>query len=85
MSGEEDWSPRYNIAPTQIVPVIRQNPKQPVRESVADALGTETIMGQRLVWRGKVDQREVGNGGDEARIPRCVEITQGPDSRRWFL
>jgi putative SOS response-associated peptidase YedK len=29
---EEDWSPRYNIAPTQPVPVIRQNPKEPVRE-----------------------------------------------------
>jgi putative SOS response-associated peptidase YedK len=32
VSGEDDWSPRYNIAPTQPVPVIRQNPKQPVRE-----------------------------------------------------
>jgi putative SOS response-associated peptidase YedK len=29
---EDDWSPRYNIAPTQPVPVIRQNPKEPVRE-----------------------------------------------------
>jgi putative SOS response-associated peptidase YedK len=27
-----DWSPRYNIAPTQPVPVIRQNPKEPKRE-----------------------------------------------------
>jgi hypothetical protein len=31
-SGEEDWVPHYNIAPTQPVPVIRQNPKEPVRE-----------------------------------------------------
>ena len=31
VSGEEDWSPRFNIAPTQPVPVIRQNPKEPVR------------------------------------------------------
>jgi putative SOS response-associated peptidase YedK len=23
VSGEEEWSPRYNIAPTQPVPVIR--------------------------------------------------------------
>ena len=29
---QEDWSPRYNIAPTQYVAVIRQNPKEPVRE-----------------------------------------------------
>src|SRR6202051_806505 len=32
VSRDEDWSPRYNIAPTQPVPVIRQNPKEPVRQ-----------------------------------------------------
>ncbi|MFZ1916588.1 MAG: SOS response-associated peptidase [Terriglobales bacterium] len=32
VSREEDWTPRYNISPTQPVPVIRQNPKEPVRE-----------------------------------------------------
>ena len=32
VSGEEDWAPRYNVAPTHPVPVIRQNPKEPVRE-----------------------------------------------------
>jgi putative SOS response-associated peptidase YedK len=32
VSDEPDWNPRYNIAPTQSVPVIRQNPKEPVRE-----------------------------------------------------
>jgi putative SOS response-associated peptidase YedK len=31
-TGEDDWSPRYNIAPTQPVPVIRQQPKEPVRQ-----------------------------------------------------
>jgi putative SOS response-associated peptidase YedK len=30
--GEEEWAPRYNIAPTQPVPIIRQNPKEPRRE-----------------------------------------------------
>jgi putative SOS response-associated peptidase YedK len=32
VSDEPDWNPRYNVAPTQPVPVIRQNPKEPVRE-----------------------------------------------------
>jgi putative SOS response-associated peptidase YedK len=32
VSGEDDWTPRFNIAPTQSVPVIRQNPKEPRRE-----------------------------------------------------
>jgi putative SOS response-associated peptidase YedK len=30
--GDDEWSPRYNIAPTQPVPVVRQNPKEPIRE-----------------------------------------------------
>src|SRR5438094_7429948 len=30
-SDEQDWVPRYNFAPTQPVPVIRQHPKEPVR------------------------------------------------------
>jgi putative SOS response-associated peptidase YedK len=29
---DDDWSPRYNIAPTQLVPVIRQHPKEPIRQ-----------------------------------------------------
>lgn len=31
-SDEPEWTPRYNIAPYQPVPVIRQNPKEPRRE-----------------------------------------------------
>jgi len=29
---DDDWSPRFNVAPTKPVPVIRQNPKEPIRE-----------------------------------------------------
>ena len=29
---EHDWNPRYNIAPTQNVPIVHQNPKEPVGE-----------------------------------------------------
>jgi putative SOS response-associated peptidase YedK len=31
-TGHEGWTPRYNIAPTQPVPIIRQHPKEPRRE-----------------------------------------------------
>jgi hypothetical protein len=36
-SGDDDWSPRYNIAPTQPVPVIRQHLYEllPSRQSVS--------------------------------------------------
>lgn len=29
---QDDWSPRFNIAPTQPVPVIRQHPREPIRQ-----------------------------------------------------
>jgi putative SOS response-associated peptidase YedK len=29
---DDDWSLRFNIAPTQPVPVIRRRPKEPVRQ-----------------------------------------------------
>jgi putative SOS response-associated peptidase YedK len=29
---DDDWTPRYNIAPTQPVPIIRPHPKEPHRE-----------------------------------------------------
>jgi putative SOS response-associated peptidase YedK len=32
VSGDDDWNPRYNIAPTQPVPVIRQHQNEPRRE-----------------------------------------------------
>ena len=28
----DDWNPRYNLAPTQPVPVVRQHPKEPIRQ-----------------------------------------------------
>ena len=31
VESDDDWTPRYNISPTQPVPVIRQHPTQPVR------------------------------------------------------
>ena len=41
---------------------------------VASPLGTRSVMGERFFWRCQDDQREIGNGGLEARILRCVEI-----------
>jgi putative SOS response-associated peptidase YedK len=40
ISGEEPWSPRYNVAPTQPVPIIRQHPKEPRREMSLVRYGT---------------------------------------------
>jgi putative SOS response-associated peptidase YedK len=32
VSDEPDWTPRFNVAPTQPIPIIRQHPKEPIRE-----------------------------------------------------
>lgn len=31
MSDDDDWNPRYNVAPTQPIPVVRQHPAKPTR------------------------------------------------------
>lgn len=31
-SDTDDWNPRFNVAPTQPVPVLRQHPKEPRRD-----------------------------------------------------
>lgn len=36
--SQDDWSPRYNIAPTQSVPVIRQHPKESDVDAIAEVL-----------------------------------------------
>ena len=83
---DDDWNPRYNIAPTQPVPVIRQNPKEPVRELSLVRWGwTHTIMGARPVCRRQDDQRKVGDGSHEARIPRSSQASTVLDSGRRLL
>ena len=47
---------------------------------VGSPLGTRSVMVERFFCRCQDDQRKIGNGGHEARIPRCVEIPQVPDS-----
>ena len=55
ISGDEDWSPRYNIAPTQPVPIIRQNPKEPIRDlslvrwGLIPSWATDSSVGARMI------------------------------------
>jgi putative SOS response-associated peptidase YedK len=62
---DEDWTPRYNIAPTQIVQVVRQNPRKPVRELSLMRWGLIPV-GNRSVRRCKNDQREIRDSSNEA-------------------
>ena len=50
---------------------------------VAGPLGPRPVVGEGHVSRRQDDQREVGDGGREARVPRRAEIPQVPDSYLW--
>ena len=50
-SGAEDWNPCYNIAPTQPIPVMRQDPKETEARIVSDGIGTDSVLGEEHVWR----------------------------------
>jgi putative SOS response-associated peptidase YedK len=56
---QEDWSPRYNVAPTQPVPVIRQHPKELVRQISLTKWGFDPFdpsLGEGCLWRCERDQ-----------------------------
>src|ERR1022692_703073 len=84
-SGGEEWSPRYNIAPTQPCPGHPPEPERTHPRTVVSSLGIDSIMGKGLVRSCPNDQCEIGNSGNEACVQRCVEIPQVPDPRRRLL
>jgi putative SOS response-associated peptidase YedK len=80
---DDDWSPRYNIAPTQPVPVIRQNPKEPIRELALmrwglipswakDASGAAGMINARSETAGIKPAFR-----DALRLRRCLVPTDG--------
>jgi putative SOS response-associated peptidase YedK len=44
-SGEYDWNPRYNLAPTQPVLVIRQHPRELIRLLSLFRWGAHSVLG----------------------------------------
>ena len=52
---------------------------------VADAMGIDSVMGERCLRRSEDDQRKVGDSEDETRILRCNDVPQVPDPRRRLL
>jgi putative SOS response-associated peptidase YedK len=84
-SAEEDWNPRYNIAPAQLVPVIRQNPKQPIRELSLLRWGLIPQWAKDLSGAATMINARSETAGTEARVPRCVEVSEMLDPSRWIL
>ena len=54
-ADEIDWEPRYNIAPTQNVGIIRQDRDAAGSEVLAGALGLDPLLGKRPEHRSEDD------------------------------
>ena len=85
VSGDEDWNPRYNFAPTHPVPVIRQNPKEPVRELSLIRWGLIPSWAKDSSVAAKMINARSETARHQARVPRCDGISQVPDPCRWLL
>jgi putative SOS response-associated peptidase YedK len=69
LEGDVSWEPRWNIAPTQQVPVVRQDRKEPKRTFALLRWGLIPHWGQgRVHW---VQDRQCNVGGccGETRLP----------------
>jgi hypothetical protein len=66
---QDDWSPRYNIAPTQQVPVVRRASQRTDPPACSDEMGTCSIVVKRYFWCGEYDQRSFGDSRHETSFP----------------
>ena len=60
--NEVDWEPRYNIAPSQPVGIIRQDPSSAGAAFLASSLGPDSVLGHRRQYRIQDDQCALGDG-----------------------
>jgi putative SOS response-associated peptidase YedK len=60
--NEVDWEPRYNIAPSQPVGIIRQDPSKAGATFLAGSLGPDSVLGRGRQYRIQDDQCPRGNG-----------------------
>jgi putative SOS response-associated peptidase YedK len=80
---QEDWSPRFNVALTQPVPVIRQNPKEPIRELSLMRWGLIPPWAKNsLIATGTINAKSE-TAASKPGISRSSKIPQVPDSGRW--
>lgn len=83
MSGEEDWTPRYNIAPTQPVPVVRQKPREGAREilfmrwGLIPSWATDATIGNRTINARSETVETTPSFREPFRSRRCLIPADG--------
>ena len=80
-----DWSPRYNIAPSQSVPVVRQAATRPVRSISLIRWGLIPFWAKDAKAGYKMINARAGDDCREACFPRTLAVSPLSDSRRRIL
>jgi hypothetical protein len=73
VSGEDDWVPRYNIAPSQPVVTIRQDAGEPVRKLSIMQMRAGAVLGEETGHRIQANQRSGRNGRHDSVVPGAVQ------------
>lgn len=82
---DDDWNPRYNIATTQPVPVIRKHPKEPVLQLSYMKWGLLPYWSKDPSIAASTINAKIGNCRHETCVSRSSEVPKVPYSRRWLL
>lgn len=83
VSEDADWSPRYNIAPTQLVPVIRRNPTIASRElslirwGLVPSWAKDSSKGGMMINARSETAATKPAFGDALRFRRCLIPADG--------
>lgn len=76
--------PRFNVAPTTQIPVIRPARRWATRVD-RSAMGVGSFLVQARRSTAALDQCESRNAFKQARVPRCVSTSALHRSRQWIL
>ena len=83
ISDADDWIPRYNIAPTQPVPVIRQHPTEPTRHlsemrwGLIPSWSTESSSAARMINARSETAHTLPAFRDAIKYRRCLVPADG--------
>ncbi len=83
VSGDDEWTPRYNIAPTQAVPVVRQDPAEPVRRlslmrwGLIPSWASDASAGARMINARSETLQTKPAFRDSLKARRCVIPADG--------